>query len=109
MESDEDTMRDVELDVFVICKEGGKKCCDVELLCVCDFCHKLVSHGQPVRGVHHPSQICDKNHKFVTSLARFSVFCVEFSDNFCATKTQKEFWDRSIYFLFVNISKTLCT
>ena len=67
----------------------------MELLCVCDFCHKLVSHGQPVRGVHHPSQICDKNHKFVTGSARFSVFCVEFSDNFCATQTQKEFWDRS--------------
>jgi hypothetical protein len=32
----------------------------------------------------------------VTGLARFSVFCVEFSDNFCATQTQKEFWDRSI-------------
>ena len=53
----------------------------------------LVSHGQPVRGVHHPSQICDENHKFVTGLARFSVFCVEFSDNLCATQTQKEFWD----------------
>jgi hypothetical protein len=30
-------------------------------------------------------------YKFDTSLARFSVFCVEFSDNFCATQTQKEF------------------
>jgi len=58
-----------------------------------------VSHGQPVRGVHHPSQICDENHKFDTSLARLSVFCVEFSDNFCATQTQKEFWDRSIGWL----------
>ena len=65
-------------------------------LCVCDFCHKLVSHGQPCRGVHQDAPICDKNHKFATSLARFSVFCVEFSDNFCATQTQKEFWDRSI-------------
>ena len=71
-------------------------CCDVELLCVCDFRHKLVSPGQPVRGVHQESQICDKNHKFDTSLASFSVFCVEFSNNFCATQTQQEFWDRSI-------------
>jgi hypothetical protein len=54
-----------------------------------------------VTPIHHPSQICDENHKFVTGLARFSVFCVEFSDNFCATQTQKEFWDRSIMYVLL--------
>ena len=96
MESDEGTTRDMELYVFVICAEKAEKnVVTWSFYAFVIFVTKLVSHGQPVRGVHHPSQICDKNHKFVTSLARFSVFCVEFSDNFCVTQTQKEFWDRS--------------
>ena len=44
---------------------------DVEAFYVCDFCCKFASPGQPCQGVHQDSQICDKNHIFVTSLVRF--------------------------------------
>ncbi len=60
-----------------------------------------------VTPIHRPSQICDENHKFVTGLARFSVFCVEFSNNFCATQTQKEFWDRSIMYVLLVLRNVL--
>ena len=41
-----------------------------------------------------------KTHIFATKITNFSeiyVFCDEFSDNFCVSQTQKEFWERSIY------------
>ena len=44
---------------------------DVEAFYVCDFCRKFGSPGQPCRGVHQDSQICDENHIFVMSLAFF--------------------------------------
>jgi hypothetical protein len=47
---------------------------NVELLSVCDFCRKFASPGQPVRGVYQDLQICDKNHKFATGLARIYAF-----------------------------------
>jgi hypothetical protein len=37
-----------------------------------------------------------KTHRFVTKITNFSeiyVFCDEFSNNFCVSQTQKEFWD----------------
>ena len=55
---------------------------DVEAFYVCDFCRKFASPGQPCQGVHQDSQICNKNHIFVTSLARFNFFCDGFSKFF---------------------------
>ena len=70
VESDEGTTRDMELYVFVICAEKAEKnVVTWSFYAFVIFVTKLVSHGQPVRGVHHPSQICDENHKFVTGLA----------------------------------------
>ena len=46
---------------------------DVEAFYVCDIIHKFASLGQLCRGVHQDSQIWDKNHIFVTSLASFFV------------------------------------
>ncbi len=46
---------------------------DVEAFYVCDICRKFASPSQMCQGVHQDSQICDENHIFVTSLARF--FC----------------------------------
>ena len=53
---------------------------DVEAFYVCDFCCKFASPGQLCQGVHQDSQICNENHIFVTSLARF--FCDGFSEFF---------------------------
>ena len=44
------------------------------------FFRKFASPGQPCQGVHQDSQICNKNHIFVTSLASF--FCDRFSKFF---------------------------
>ncbi len=69
--------------LHVVPSSGSEpECGNVELLCVCDFRRKFVSPGQPVRGVHQDSQICDKNHKFATGLARIDAFCDEFSKIF---------------------------
>jgi len=68
---------------YVVPSSGSEpECGNVELLCVCDFCRKFASPGQPVRGVYQDSQICDKNHKFATGLARIYAFCDEFSEIF---------------------------
>ncbi len=53
---------------------------DVEAFYVCDFRRKFASPGQLCQGVHQDSQICDENHIFVMSLARF--FCDVFSKFF---------------------------
>ena len=53
---------------------------EVEAFYVCDFRRTFVSPSQPCRGVHQDSQICDDNHIFVTSLARF--FYDKFSEFF---------------------------
>ena len=69
--------------LHVVPSSGSEpECGNVELLCVCDFCRKFASPGQPVRGVYQDSQICDKNHKFATGLARIYAFCDEFSEIF---------------------------
>jgi len=78
--------------LHVVPSSGSEpECGNVELLCVCDFCRKFASHGQPVRGVYQDSQICDKNHKFATGLARIYAFCDEFSEIFAQHKHKNSF------------------
>ena len=61
---------------------------NMEAFYVCDFCRKFVSLGQPCRGVHQDSQICNKNHIFVTSLARFNFFVTGFTSFLCLRRTK---------------------
>ncbi len=55
---------------------------EVEAFYGCDFHHKFANPGQPCQEVNQDSQICNKNHIFVTSLARFEFFCDKFSKIF---------------------------
>jgi hypothetical protein len=43
--------------------DEGKKAVTWDFFVFVIFLHKFVSPGQPCRGVHQDSHICDKNHK----------------------------------------------
>ena len=60
---------------------------DVEDFYVCDFRSKFASPGQPCQGVHQDSQVCNKNHIFVTSLARF-IFVTGLASFLCLRRTK---------------------
>ena len=55
---------------------------NMEAFYVCDFCRKFVSLGQPCRGVHQDSQICNKNHICDKFRVERDFFCDGFREFF---------------------------